>query len=158
MDVVIFISDSSAFSKSNLYTWKFLVHVLLKPSLNNFEHYLAYMWNEYNCAVVWTFFGIGLLWDWNGNWYFPVMWPLLNFPNLLAYLVQQVNSITFQNLKQLIWSSITSLALFVVMLPKAHLTSHSRMSGSRWVTIPSWLSRSSLIFLLYGPFYWSMAM
>ena len=32
-----------------------------------------------------------------------------------------------------------SLALFVVMLPKAHLTSHSRLSGSRWVIIPSWL-------------------
>ena len=32
------------------------------------------------------------------------------------------------------------LALFVVMLPKAHLTSHSRMSGSRWVITPLWLS------------------
>ena len=39
------------------------------------------------------------------------------------------------------------LSLFIVMLPKAHLTSHSRMSGSRWVITPSWLSgswRSSL--------------
>ena len=34
------------------------------------------------------------------------------------------------------------LALFVVMLPKAHLTSYSRMSGSRWVITPSWLSGS----------------
>ena len=34
------------------------------------------------------------------------------------------------------------LALFLVMLPKAHLTSHSRMSGSRWVTTPLWLSGS----------------
>ena len=34
------------------------------------------------------------------------------------------------------------LALFIVMLSKAHLTSHSRMSGSNWVTTPSWLSRS----------------
>ena len=34
------------------------------------------------------------------------------------------------------------LALFIVMLPKAHLTSHSRMSGSRWVITPSWLSGS----------------
>ena len=46
-----------------------------------------------------------------------------------------------------IWNSSTGipsppLALFVVMLPKAHLTSHSRMSGSRWVIIPSWLSGS----------------
>ena len=34
-------SDSSVFSKSNLYIWKFSVHVLLKPSLKDFEHYFA---------------------------------------------------------------------------------------------------------------------
>ena len=39
------------------------------------------------------------------------------------------------------------LALFVVMLPKAYLTSHSRMSVSRWVIIPSWLSGSWRCFL-----------
>ena len=44
-----------------------------------------------------------------------------------------------------IWNSLTGipsppLALFIVMLPKAHMTSHSRMSGSRWVITPSWLS------------------
>ena len=51
----------------------------------NFEHCFASMWNECNCAVVWTFFGIALFWDWNENWLFPVLWPLLSFPNLLAY-------------------------------------------------------------------------
>ena len=40
-DVDNLVSGSSAFSKSSLYTWKFLVHVLLKPSLKDFEHYLA---------------------------------------------------------------------------------------------------------------------
>ena len=40
----------------------------LKPGLENFEHYLASMWDEYNRAVVWAFFGIAFLWDWNGNW------------------------------------------------------------------------------------------
>ena len=40
-DVSKLIFGSSAFSKSNLYIWKFLVHVLLKPSLENFEHYFA---------------------------------------------------------------------------------------------------------------------
>ena len=39
MDVGNLISDSSAFSKSNLNIWKFVVHVLLKPGLENFEHY-----------------------------------------------------------------------------------------------------------------------
>ena len=55
----------SAFSKSNLNIWKFIVHVLLKPGLESFEHYFASVWDEYNCAVVGTFFGITLLWDWN---------------------------------------------------------------------------------------------
>ena len=50
---------------------------------------------ECNCAVVWTFFGIGFLWDWNENWAFPVLWPLLSLPNLLAYWVQPFHSIIF---------------------------------------------------------------
>ena len=41
IDVGNLISGSSAFSKSNLNIWKFLVHVLLNPSLENFEHYFA---------------------------------------------------------------------------------------------------------------------
>ena len=51
-DVGNLISGSSAFSKSSLKIWKFTVHVLLKPSLENFKHYLASMWDEYSCAVV----------------------------------------------------------------------------------------------------------
>ena len=62
-DVDNLISGSYAFSKTSWNIWKFLVHVLLKPGLENFEHYYASMWNEYNCAVVWAFFGIAFLWD-----------------------------------------------------------------------------------------------
>ena len=102
------ISGSSAFSKSSLIIWKFTAHVLLKPSLDNFEHYFASMWDECNCAVVWAFSGIAFLWDWNENWPFPVLWPLLSFPNLLGYWVQHFHSIIFQNLKLLSWNSITS--------------------------------------------------
>ena len=94
-DVGKLISGSSAFSKSSFNIWKFMVHVLLKPGLENFEHYFASMWDECNCAVVWTFFGIAFLWDWNENWPFPVLWPLLSFPNLLAYSVQHFHSIFF---------------------------------------------------------------
>ena len=54
-DVGNLIAGSSAFPKSSLNIWKFLVHVLLKPSLQDFEHCLAGMWNECNCAVVWVF-------------------------------------------------------------------------------------------------------
>ena len=78
---------SSAFSTSSLYIWKLSVHVLLEFNLKDFEHYLASMWNECNSVVVWTFFNIVLLWDWNENWSFPVQWQLLSFPNLLAYWV-----------------------------------------------------------------------
>ena len=69
----------SAFLKSSLNIWKFLVHILLKPSLETLEHYLASMWDECNCAVVWAFFGIAFLWDWNEYWPFPVLWPTAEF-------------------------------------------------------------------------------
>ena len=97
-DVGNLISGSFAFSKTSLNIWKFMVHVLLKPGLENFEHYFASVW-EYNCAVVGAFFGIAFLWDWNENWHFPVLWPLLSFPNLLAYWVQHLHSTIFQDLK-----------------------------------------------------------
>jgi len=74
-DVGNLISGSSAFSKSSLNICKFTVHILLKPGLENFEHYFASVWDECNCAVVWTFFGIAFLWDWNENWPFPVLSP-----------------------------------------------------------------------------------
>ena len=51
-DVGNLISCSSAFSKSSLNIWKFSVHILLKPSLENFEHYFASMLDECNCVVV----------------------------------------------------------------------------------------------------------
>ena len=57
-----------------------------------------------------------------------------------------------------IWNSSTGipsppLVLFVVMFPKAHLTSHSRVSGSRWVITPSWLSGSWRSFLYHSSVY-----
>ena len=94
VDVGNLISGSSAFSKSSLYIWQFSVHMLLKLNLKDFEHYLATLWNEHSCAVVWAFFGNALLWDWNENWPFPVLWPLLSFPDLLT-LVQHFNSVIF---------------------------------------------------------------
>ena len=86
-------SGSSAFSKTSLNIWKFIVHVLLKPGLENFEHYFTSLWDECNCAVVWAFFGIAFLRDWNENRPFAVLCPLLSFPNLLAYCVQHFHSI-----------------------------------------------------------------
>ena len=64
-DIGNMISGSSAFSKSSLNSWKFTVHILLNSGLENFEHYFASEWDEYNCAIGWAFFGIAFLWDWN---------------------------------------------------------------------------------------------
>ena len=133
---------TSAFSKISLNIWKFMVHVLLKPGLENFEHYFTSMWDECNCAVVWAFFGIAFLWNWNENWPFPVLWPLLSFPNCWHIECSTFTASSFR-----IWNSSTGipsppLALFVVMLSKAHLTSHFKMSGSRLVITSSWLSGS----------------
>ena len=135
------IYGSSAFSKSSLIIWKFTVHVLLKPSLENFQHYFARVWDECNCVVVWTFCGIALLWYWNENlfqswghcWVFQICWHI------------ECIALTPSSFR--IWNSSAGipsppLALFIAMLPKAHLTSHSRMSGPRWVITPSWLSGS----------------
>ena len=82
VDVGNLISGFSAFSKSNSNIWNFSVHILLKPGLVNFEHYFASVWDECNCVVVWTFFEIAFLWDWNGNWTFPVYLITINYLTL----------------------------------------------------------------------------
>ena len=91
MNVGNLISGSFAFFKPSLNIWKVSVHVLLKTCLENFEHYLASMW------ILWHW--NENLWDWNENWPFLVLWPLLNFPNWLAFCVQHFNSIIFKDLK-----------------------------------------------------------
>ena len=141
------ISGSFAFSKSSLYIWKFLIQVLLKPSLKDFEHYLASIWNEHNYAVVWTFFDIALLWigmktdlfqSCGHCWVFWICWHT------------ECSTITisvFKILNSPDGMLLPPLALSIVMVPIAYLTSHSRISGSSWVTTPSWLFGSLRPFL-----------
>ena len=50
-DVVNLISGASALSKISLNIWKFTVHILLKPGLENFDHYFASMWDNSNCVI-----------------------------------------------------------------------------------------------------------
>ena len=57
------VSGSFTFSTTSLNIWKFMVHVLLKPGLENFEHYFTSMWDECNCMGVWAFFRIAFLWS-----------------------------------------------------------------------------------------------
>ena len=145
------ISGSSAFSKTSLNIWKFTVHILLKPGLENFEYYFASMWDECRCVVVLTFFpllffGIGMKTDLFRScghcWDFQICWHI------------ECSSFIASSFRM--WNSSTGippppLGLLVVMLPKAQLTSHSSMPGSRWVITPLWLSgilRSFCIVLL----------
>ena len=119
----------------------------LKPGLESFEHYFINAWDEWNCAVVWAFFGIAFLWGWNENRPFPVLWPLLSFPDLLAYWVQH----TFTASSFRIWNSSTGILSplpALLMFLKIHLTSPSRMSGCRWAITPSWLSESCKSFCI----------
>ena len=97
MDVGSLISAFSAFSKSSLHIWKILVHILPKPSLKVFEYYLTSMWNECNCVVVWTFFGIAFLWDWNENWPFPVATAEFSkFAGILSVALSQHHLLEFE--------------------------------------------------------------
>ena len=136
-DVADLISGSSAFSKTSLNVWKFTVHVLLKPGLENFEHYFTRVWDECNCVVVWAFFGIGMKTDLFQScghcWVFQICWHI----ECSTFTVS-----SFRILNSSTGIPSPPLVLFVVMLSKALLTSHSRMSGSRWVITPSWLSGS----------------
>ena len=135
------ISGSSAFSKSTVSIWKFLVHILLKPDLKNFDHYFASLWNKHNLqyfehTLALPFFGIGM----NTNffqscgycWVFQICWHIECGTFIASSLGFEIVQLEFCHLNQ----------LFVVMLPKTHLTSLSRMSASRCMTTSLWLSRS----------------
>ena len=110
---------------------------------------------EYNCVVVWTFFDIAFLWlEWKLTFSSPVTSvEFSKFAGILSAALSQHRLFK-------IWDSSTGipsppLALFLVILPKADLTSHSRMSGSRWVWLitPSWLSWSWRSFLYSSSVY-----
>ena len=109
VDVGNLISGSSAFSKASLNIWVFTVHILLKPGLENFEHYFTSMWDECTCAVVWAFFGIAFLWDWNENWLFssPVATAEFSkFAGILSAALAQHHLLRFEipvSLETYIW-------------------------------------------------------
>ena len=124
------ISGSSWFTYCWRLAWRILSITLLACGMS------AIVWQfEYSLAL--PFFGIGMKTDLFQScrhcWVFYMCWHI-ECSTFTASSFRTLNSST----------EIPSppLALFVVMLPKAHLTSHSRMSGSRWVITPSWLSGS----------------
>ena len=125
---LVCISESSQFMDCWSLAWRILTITLLacemSAILHKFEHSLAL-----------PLFGIGIkmdLFQSCGHWWvFQICW--------------HIECSTFTASSFRIWNCSTGilsalLTLFLVMLPKAHWTSHSRMSGSRWVITPSWLS------------------
>ena len=85
MDVGNLISGSSVFSKSSLNIWKFMVHILLKPNLENFEHYLqiyemSAIVQQFEHSLALPFFGIGVktdLFQFCGHcWVFQLCWHI----------------------------------------------------------------------------------
>ena len=125
VDIGNLISGSSVFSKSSLCIWKFTVHVLLlKPGLENFEYYFARMWSECNCAVVWTFFGIALLWDWNENWPFSVLWATAEFSK---YWHIECSTFTASSFR--IWNSSTGISSLPLARMWSSYTLHNLLVG-----------------------------
>ena len=107
----------SSYSKLSLYIRKFLVHVVLRLGLRDFERYLASMWKEHNCMVVWSFlalpfFGIGMKTDLSQScghcWVFQICWHI------------KCSTLTASSFS--IWNSLARilsppLVLFVVIVP-----------------------------------------
>ena len=149
-DVGNLISGSSAFSKSILNIWKFLVHILLRPSLKDFEHYLASIWNECNCTVVWTFLslpslGPNLFQSRGYCWVFQICW--------------HIDCSTFTASSFRIWNSLAGIpslppGLFIVMLPKQHEFPLLKVHGVMYVIATKWLVTNKKSLLLFFFFFW----
>ena len=134
-------SESSWFTYYWSLDWRILSKILLA-----YEMSAIVRWFQHSLAL--PFFGIGMktdLFQFCGHcWVFQICWPT------------ECSTVTASSFK--IWNSSTAipsppLALFVVMLPQAHLTSHSRMSGSGWMITPLWLSWSWRSFLYSSSVY-----
>ena len=149
MDVGNLISSSSVFSKSSLNIWKFSLHVLLRPGLKDFEHYFASVWDEYNCVVVWTFLSIAFRWDWNENWLFPILWPLLSFQvcwhiehsNFTLYMGHVTSIHDYWKNHSFYWMDLCGKVTFLLFNMLFRFVIHSFFSRSKcliisWLTVP----------------------
>ena len=163
-DVFFWNSLALSLIQQILATWSLVPLPFLKPALTSGSSRLTYCWSlasrilsitllacEMSALVQYfehslglPFLGIGmkpdLLQSYDHYWVFQVCW--------------HIECITLTASSFRIWNSSTGipshpLALFIVMLSKAHFTSHSRMSGSRWVIRPLWLSGSWSFFFFF---------
>ena len=109
-EIYVFLELSFSMIQWMLTIWYLVPLPSLNPAWTSGSSWFTYCWSlawgilniallvcemSANCAEVWTFFYIAFVRDWNENWPFPVLWPLLSFPNLLAYWVQHFHNIIF---------------------------------------------------------------
>ena len=126
LDPLPFLSPTWPFGSSQLtYSWSLAWRIFSITLLACEQNFLAL-----------PFFGIRMKTDFFQScghcWVFQICWHIECSTFTASSLGFEIAQLEFHHL----------LALFVVMLPKAYLTSHSRMSGSRWVTTSSWLAGS----------------
>ena len=124
-------SGSSHFPYCWSLAWRILSITLLAYEISTIVQY-------FETSLALAFFGIGMktdLFQSCGHYskVFQICWYIE---------CSTLTSSYFRILNSLAGAPSPPLTLFILMLPKANLTSHSRRSGSRWVIIPSWLSRS----------------
>ena len=142
MNVGKLTSGSSSFYKLSLYTWKFSVHILLKPVLRPLSIILLACEVNVTVGLVWTFLALPFFVTGNENWLFQSCdhcW--------LFQICWHIECSTFTASSFRIWNSSARIlsppvGMFIVVLLQVRLTSHSKMSGSRWVITPPWLSGS----------------
>ena len=138
-----------------LAIWSLVPLPFLNPAWTSGTSWFTYCW-----SLAWRILSITLLgWRWvqlhgslNILWHCPSLgleWKLFQSCGhcWVFQICWHIECNTFTASSFRIWNNSTGipsplLALFIVMLPKVPLTSHSRRSGSRWVITPSWLSWS----------------
>ena len=138
-----------------LAIWSLVTLLLWNPACTSvssqFIYYWSLAWRILNItllsseisAIGWYLeHGISLLGDWNENWHFQSCGHCCVFQICWHTGCSTLAASSFRILNNSAGIPSPPLALFILMLPKAHLTSHSRISGSRWMNTPLWLSQS----------------
>ena len=125
---------SYSFSKPSLDIWKFLVCIMLKPSMQDFKHDLTIMRDECNCPMVSTFVSTTFLGNWDEDWPFPSCGHCWVFQICWHNKCNTLMASSFRDLNSPAGFLLHPLALLTAVLLKAHLTLHSRISGSRRLT------------------------
>ena len=129
-----------------------IVHGVAKSQtwLSNFHFHFTSRGDECSCLMVNTFFGTTLLGNWDEDWLFQFCGHCCVFQICWYTECNTFKASSFRVLNSSTEILSHQITLLTAVLPKAHLISHSRMSGSGWLTTPLRLSQSLRSFLHYS--------